>query len=226
MGADPAVTALPPGFELESSAPPDASASLPAGFELEGPHAPTPPPPAPVDAMTGLPLPHDAAAHADANAQFVMDRLEQVGQQMEQAAVPPALRPPAPTIGPAPHPWLERMREAVSGPDTALGSIDGNKTTKPLVNVQDLMPPATGPVSSAAHGVAEGVSGFTTPANLATIPLFGSVGKLGGPVLSRLVAGGFSVQALKNLWDSVPAFKQAVASGNSDAAWQIAGRAG
>lgn len=227
MGADPAVTALPAGFEIESSpAAPDARSSLPAGFELEAPTAaPLAPAPPPVDALTGLPLPHDAAAHADAHAQFVMDRLEDVGRQMEQNAVPPALQSPAPAIGPSPHPWLDRLREAVSGPDTALGSIDGDKTTKPLVNLQDLMPPANGPVSSVAHGVAEGVSGFTTPANLATIPLFGSVGQLGGPVLSRLVAGGFSVQALKSLWDTVPQFKQAVASGNSDAAWQIAGRA-
>lgn len=199
-----------PDAEPASSAPPQP-ASLPVPTVMQ----PAPP---------GLPQPHEAVAQAELNARQFVDKLESVGHQMMRSSIPPALRTPEPTIQAAPHPFLSRLREAVTGPDSALGATDENKTTKPLVNFQDLLPPSSGPVTSAIHGVAEGVSGFTTPANLATIPLIGTFGKIGGPVVSRLIAGGFSLQGLKGLWDTSQEFKQAVSSGNTDDAWRLAGR--
>jgi hypothetical protein len=75
------LSALPDGFVLD---PPKAAptSGLPDGFVLDPPHP----------ALAGLPKPADAVQQAELNAKQVADMLTHVGNQMQQSAIPHALR--------------------------------------------------------------------------------------------------------------------------------------
>src|SRR6185437_14293290 len=172
----------------------DAPATLPADFQFDQPEAPES-------------LPADFFS-----------------KQQPVAKSAPAPIPQGPTIGPAKHPFLERLRMAVAGPDTALGTLGSNKTGEPLINFKELIPPGEGKARNFARGAAEGVSGLTSPQSLALIPALGGFGEVAGPLMGRLVGAGFSLQALKGLYDTAPEFKKAVHAGDYDRAAEIAGQ--
>ncbi len=101
-----------------------------------------------------------------------------------------------------------------------------NTLAQPLVDLSAAVPKG----HPLLEGVAQGVSGFTSPKSLALI--FGSAGGIGAiaktpegaATLSRLISAGFSADMIKGLYDQSKDFRAAIDAKDYDAAQRIAGR--
>lgn len=138
-----------------------------------------------------------------------------------------------PTISALPAPsLLDRAKGVVMGDvrtgDTALGRATGRgtetvnsptyKQPAPLVRFESAVPE-----KGIARGVAEAATGLADPANLELIAGTAGLGEA-APVLSKLLAAGFSAQMLHGVYQQIPEFRDAVHSGDWAKARQVAAR--
>jgi len=157
------------------------------------------------------PRPEDLPSQAAFDASHRAAVAEQFGEPMLKA-------------GPAPS-WVERLKESIlGGPyagNTAVGRAIGRdyRATSemakpegelPLVQPAALMPQQpTSVAGGAAKGALQFASGLTTAPNLLLAAGSGGIGMLGkiSGLLPRAVSAVFTVQMLKNAYDSIPAIK-------------------
>lgn len=87
------------------------------------------------------------------------------------------------------------------------------------------------PASTAENvttGALKGLGGMTTPGMLTTMAapvgeIAGAIGPVAARLVPRLLSAGFTLSAIQGLYDSAPAYREAVARGDKGAAQEIAG---
>jgi hypothetical protein len=169
-------------------------------------------------------------------------QLADISRQMEQN--PPGVPSPTPGQLPAPLPSTSvtgRILDATVGPGTAganfkpspwdivpgvggaraiIGSSTGNK---PILDVSALHAEDV-TQNPRARGAIEGASdlagGLTSPRNLATLVAIPGLAKIpkAGPVLSRLVSAGFSLQMIDNAAQQAPELVKQIKAGDAEGA--------
>jgi hypothetical protein len=152
---------------------------------------------------------------------------------------PTAKRDIGPTFSaPAKLPWyselLDRLGNVIAGPGAVLNDTLGHALNraepnlnfrepginKPILDLSALkaetLVPGSGTPSDIARGVVKGAESFggglTTPANAAIIGTTAGMGEA-LPVVSRLLATGFSLQMLRDAFERSPQFAEQVQSG-------------
>ncbi len=101
---------------------------------------------------------------------------------------------------------------------------DGSTPSMQLVTPQAAMTAQERQNNPVLTGVAETAGGLTTPGSVATLAATGGFGELsaaGKAIIPRLVSAGFSLQALKGAYDQIPAYRNAIDSGDEAEAHRI-----
>lgn len=135
---------------------------------------------------------------------------------------------PATGISPAPPPSLwDRVKAAIT---EGIPSLSTRTVNDPKYNQMQLVTPeaAMTPAEQKAHPIATGLSelagGLTSPEMVGVGAATGGLGELPGAakaIIPKLVSAGFSVDAFKNAYNTVPALKTAMDKGDSSEALRL-----